>query len=256
MGLAMKVVSRWASRHNRLAIALLISCEVINGFGGVLLGANGLSNLSGVTLVLLGVLAVGVVIGVRSSAAARIAGSTYAARRWRLAVAFGSNWLLWIVLGAYWSHSVQTAAPAGTAWGSRRVVVRSDTLINPADTTIRPPVVYAKVAQEPRNSRQYIARRIGFFFLFLLGFAIWYFSMALACTIACSGYGALAALTFALGLGFLAGGGYFLGRAAESPFVPLRERPLRQRRRALRQFWLLWLVLIGIFGVSLLTCSR
>ncbi|QJD77376.1 hypothetical protein [Spirosoma rhododendri] len=251
-----KAVSRWANQHTRLAITLLIGCELTNGFGGVLLGANALNNLPGATLLLLGVLAAGLAIGVRSPAAARIVGHTYAAQRWRLAVAFGSNWLLWIVLGAYWSYSVQTAAPSGTAWGSRRVVVRSDTLINPADTTIRPPVVYAKAAQKSEKRNQYVGKRIGFFLLFLLGFATWYFSIALACTMACSGYGALAALTLSLGLGFLAGGGYFLGRALESPFVPLRERPLPQRRRALRRFWLLWLILIGTFGVSLLTCSR
>lgn len=248
----MKAVSRWANRHARLAIALLIGCEVINGFGGVLLGANTLNSLPGVILLLLGLLIVGVAIGVRSPAAARIAGPTYEARRWRLAVAFGSNWLLWLVLGAYWSHSVETATPAGTAWGSRRVVVRSDTLIDPVDTTIRPPVVYGKVAQKQRNSRQHTYKQIGFFFLFLLGLAVWYFSIALACTIACSGYGALAALTVALGFGFLAGGGYFLSRAAEHPFVPLREQPLWQRRRILRRFWLVWLLLIGVFSGLLL----
>lgn len=252
----MKAVSRWANRHTRLAIALLIGCELINGFGGVLLGANVLSDLPGVTLLLLGLLAVGMAIGVRSSAVARITGPAYDARRWRLAVAFGSNWLVWIVLGAYWSQSVQTATPAGMAWGSRRVVVRSDTLINPADTTIRPPVVYGKAAQKSGDSHRHTYKRIGFFLLFLLGFVIWYFSIALACTIACSGYSALAALTLALGIGFLAGGGYFLSRAVESPFVPLRERPLRERRRTLRRFWLLWLILTGLLAVSLLTCGR
>lgn len=252
MGFTMKAISRWASRHARLAIVLLIGCEVINGVGGVLMGANTLNDLSGVSLLLLGMLTVGLAIGVRSPAAARIAGPAYDAQRWRLAIAFGSNWLLWLVLGAYWSHSVETAAPAGTAWGYRRVVVRSDTLTDPVDTTIRSSVVYGKVAQQPGNRRQHTYKQIGFFFLFLLGVAVWYFSIVLACTITCSGYGALAALTFALGLGFLAGGGYFLSRAAEHPFVPLREQPLRQRRRILRRFWLVWLISVGIFAVSLL----
>jgi hypothetical protein len=211
-----------------------------------------LNSLPGVILLLLGVLTVGVAIGVRSPAAARITGPAYNARRWRLAIAFGSNWLLWLVLGAYWSHSVETVAPAGTAWGYRRVVVRSDTLINPADTTIQPPVVYGKVAPEPVDSRRQTYKRIGFFLLFLLGIATWYFSAALACVIACSGYGALAALTFALGLGFLAGGSYFFGRATERPLVPLRELPLQKRRQVLRRFWLVWLIAIGVFAVLLL----
>ncbi len=252
MDFTMKAVSRWASRHARLAVVLLIGCEVINGVGGVLLGASTLNSLPGVVLLLLAVLTAGVAIGVRSPAAARITGPGYSARRWRLAVAFGSNWLLWLVLGAYWSYSVETAAPAGTAWGSRRVVVRSDTLINPVDTTIRPPVVYGEMPQKSGSRKQYVVKQIGFFFLFLLGLATWYFSVALACTIACSGYSALAALTLALGFGFLAGGGYFLSRAAEYPFVPLREQSLQQRRRTLRRFWLVWLIAIGVCAVSLL----
>ncbi|GEM_PF-1439913 len=261
----MNGISRWAGRHRRLAITLLIGCEVTNALGGLLLGANTLGDWPTQALALATLSVLTGAVWLRKQAAMSSERQPYVARRWWRAGAFWSNWLLFLLIGGYWGHTVRRSSTDWAAQAGRRIVIRSDTLIKPMDTIRKPVIVrdeegyISSRSQHPNDvsqSEQQKNKRFGFVMLFLLGIFLTYASAVISCSIACSGYGALAAVTFALGLGFMAGGVYFLGRATERPIVPLREQPPKQQRRTWRRFWLSWLILVGIFSISLLTCGR
>jgi hypothetical protein len=91
--------------------------------------------------------------------------------------------------------------------------------------------------------------------LFVLSLFLMLFTTGLACNIACSGYGFFAAIVFLLGLGFLAGGIYFLGRASEREVKRLRDMAPDERRRTGRRFWLSWGLLTGLFTLLLLVSA-
>lgn len=80
-------------------------------------------------------------------------------------------------------------------------------------------IIAANTGQTERQT----GKRVGFVLLFVLSLVLLYGSVALACSIACSGYGFLAAVVYLLGLGFLAGGIFFLGRLREKPIRKLRQ---------------------------------
>lgn len=249
----MRTLSRWAHRYAGFAISLLIFCEVGNGWMGVLLGANlpiswpG-GGLAGATLVLLAG-----AIGLRFWLAPRTAGD-YVAHRRTLLAAFLTNFLLFVALGAGWEQSVVQPSGQGSVLGSRQRIIRTDTTARPTPETIRPATTPASAATVSASDKQ-TGKRIGYVLLFVLGIGLAYVSAGLACNILCSGYGFLAALTLALGLGFLAGGIFFLGRATENPLKPMRELTQPERRRSVRRFWLSWIILIGATALAILLGS-
>lgn len=245
----MKKLSRWASRHAPLAITLIILGEVVNGYSGVMLGATLLNEVS------LYILHAGIAILVSLAAGVRLLSRTNTGRfsvgRWCLFGAFLGNFLLFGLLGGLMAPRSQPHNVAVGAWGSRRVEVRADTLARP--NTLRPVKQSVTATNAARSSADGQAgKRIGYGLLFGLSFILTYLMTALACNIACSGYGFLAVVVFLLGLGFLAGGIYFLGRALDKQVTKRSDMTPDQRRRTGRRFWLSWVILIGLTVVSLL----
>ncbi|QJW88769.1 hypothetical protein HNV11_04920 [Spirosoma taeanense] len=250
----MKRLSGWASRHTHLAIGLLVIGELANAANGLLLGANLLDTVSptGLHIALIGLLTGAV--SIRIWAAGRPSFPSYRSGRLLLALAFLSNFLLFILLGGIWGQSIQTPDSSGSAFGSRRITVVSDTLALPvvqaSDSlyAVSRPVV----APAERVVKNRVGQRIGYVLLFVLGILLTYGAAALACNIACSGYGFLAAVTFMLGLGFLAGGIYFLSRSLDRELTPLQSMAKPDRKRITRRFWQSWLILIGLFCLLML----
>lgn len=246
----MKNLSQWASRHAPLAIALIILCEVVNGFNGFTLGAALLDTLPVAGLHAGVAVLVSLAVGIRRLA--RTGGGNFNFRRGCLFGAFLGNFLLFGLLGGLTAPRPQPHDVLTGAWGSRRIESRADTLVRPdsPQSTDR----LAVVQQGGRSDRQG-GKRVGFVLLFVLSLFLMYSTTGLACGILCAGYGFLAAIVFLLGLGFLAGGIYFLGRAAEKPVKRLRDMTPAERRRAGRRFWLSWGILTGIFTLLLLIAA-
>lgn len=242
----MKVLSRWAKRHAHLAIVFLIGCEVLNAFNGLLLGMNLLENWSFAGLLLLAILLGGGAVLVRLQYRTNQPYTT--ARRWIFG-AFLGNFLLFGVLGGLWAERIQSPTANQVAWGSRRAVMRSDSVVK---TDNLRPFTQANLVNQRVKADGQTGKRIGYVLLFLLSLVLAYVGAVLACNLVCSGYGVIALLTFLLGLGALAGGIFFLTRAFDGEIVPLREMDKPQRRRTLRRFWIAWLALIGVAGASLL----
>ncbi len=240
----MKSLSRWASRHPPLAIALLILCEVANGLNGLVLGSALLGNGSvgglmvGISLVLGGA----VYVRIRYDGRA----GYWVSRRYLFA-AFVSNYLLFGLVGGLMESRGQPLDMYTGARASRRLVVVAADTVAPAVDSVRVAGPAAVGKQVPSPSQT--GRRLLYVFLGLLGLVLAQFSVGLACSLSCSGYGFGAALVFLFGfLGFLVSGIYFVKRALTKRL----ERTPQERQRDGRGFGLAWLILAGIFAALFL----
>jgi hypothetical protein len=242
----MKNLSRWASRHVPLAITFIILGEVANAFSGLILGATWLDTVPVTGLNTALAILIGLAAGIRLTA--HWGAGNYRLERWCLFGAFMSNFLLFGLLGGLMAPRTQPLEVSVGAWGSQRKEIRPDTLTQ-ADTrhSVRSSITTTAVSsKEVTPSGKQTGWRIGYVLLFALSLFLTYFMTGLACAIACSGSSFLAFIVFLLGLGFLAGGIYFLGRALEKRVKKRSDMTPDERRRTGRRFWMSWLVLIGI----------
>ena len=241
----MKTLSQWASRHSHIAILLIILGELVNGFNGVLLGANLFGELPPVYLYISMLALIGltsfVLLYVKR---ANLTGIYWVGRRWLFA-AFLSNFLLFILLGGLWNQGVQTTHPSISVLGSRRSEVVRDTLA-PANSE-RSVNQLTVQASDPTDQPK--AQWGTYILLGILGILVTGFITGLACNIACAGYGFLALLTFFVGLGGYAGAVYFFSRAAQKSPKRRRDMTPDERKRDTRRFWLTWLLTIGVVTV-------
>lgn len=242
----MKKLSRWASQHSRIAIALLILCEVSNAVNGLLLGMSLLESWSAGCLLLL---ITGFVAGAffMQSQAARIARQSYRdSRRW-LFGAFMTNFLLFILLGGFWATNIPKPTFSQAAWGSRRIDVRSDTIVPQPNLNATNPAYYEpQSAIQEQPIRNQTGKRIGFVLLFLVGILLSGYAVGLACSLACAGNGLLAFMVGLLGSGIFVGSFFLLSRAFDKVIKPwpLMNRPERKRvyLRALLLLLGFWIV--------------
>jgi hypothetical protein len=246
----MKTIAYWASRHASLAIALIVLGEVINGINGIILGAAWLDTVSVATLHAGIAVVMSLAVGIRLLAASHR--GDFGFRRWCLFGAFLTTLVLSGLLGGLMAPRSQPASGISTALGIvYRVKSRADTLA-PADT-LRP-VIRDTATTDTRPVDKQGGKRAGFVLLFFLSFFLLYITTALACSIACAGYGFLALVVFLLGLGFLAGGIYFLGRAMDKQLKRRVDMAPTEKRRTGRRFWVAWGLLTGL-SVFLLLIS-
>jgi len=224
----MKYLSRWASQHVRLAVLLIISCEIANAVNGLLLGMNLLTTWPvGVLALLMIVLLAGFVYGQRRPV--RVSDVPYwTGRRW-LFGAFLGNFLLFLTLGGMWASPGQTTVGSQPVWGSSRTEMRADTLapINNAPS-VSNEAYY--VEQTAKPNRQ-VGNRVVFVLLFFAGIFLTGLLAALACQLACAGYAGYAVIVFLLGVAALGFGFQFLSRAFEKVIRPWRQMSRFERRR-------------------------
>lgn len=242
----MKNLSRWASQHGSTAIALLILCEVGNAVNGLLLGVNLLENWPAGCLLFLMVGFVAVAFFIQTQSARINKQSYWVNRKW-LFGAFMTNFLLFILLGGFWATSIQKPTFSQTAWGSRRIEVRSDTIV--PQQTLKPtnPAYYeAQSAVQEQPIRNQTGKRIGFVLLFLLGIVLSGYAVGLACSLACAGNGVVAFMVGLIGGGIFVSSFFLLSRAFDKIIKPwkLTSRPERKRvyLRALLLLLSFWIV--------------
>ncbi len=227
----MKNISRWASHHTRTAILLLILCEVGNAVNGLLLGMNLLDGWSesGLLLLIAGLLAGSFFLQTQS---VRVDSMPYwAGRRWMFG-AFMINFFLFTLLGGLWASSVQAPTTSHTAWGSREITIRSDTLVRPKEARPTNPAYYEErtaVNEQPVGNQA--GKRIVFVLLFLLGITLSGYAVGLACNIACAGNGTLAFIVALFGTGIFLGSFFLLSRAFGKVVKPWKQVNRLERRQ-------------------------
>lgn len=241
----MKNISRWASRHTRTAILLLVVCEILNAVNGILLGANLLEGwpAGGLLLIGLGLLAGVLFIYTRPDEV--IYRTYWSSRKW-LSGAYMITYLLFMGLGGLWTGQVQTPATHHTAWGNRRVAVSIDTLVPPEK---RQSVNQDYYTERPPKETNQPGKRLGYILLFLAGLVITGYAVALSCSLACAGNGVAAFLVGLLGVGTYAGAFFLLSRAIEKVIKPWKQMNRPERKRVyLRAL----LMLVGFWGFLVL----
>jgi len=227
----MKNLSSWASRHAFLAILIIISCEVLNAFNGLLLGLNLLEGWSLGSLSLLFLVLASGAIFVRSRFGA---GQPYVANRRLIFGAFLGNYLLFGALGGIWAESIQTPDTNRAAFGYRQEVSQSDTLIKPKNRRSNNQAEYYASRTEREQTGNQTGKRILYILLFLAGSFLAGLAAVLACNLACSGYGVGAVLLVLLaGSGIFVGAFLLLSRAFEKVIKPWREMTRREHGRTL-----------------------
>jgi hypothetical protein len=227
----MKNLSRWASRHSRTAIVLLILCETGNAANGLLLGMNLLESWPTAYIVILMLGFVAVALFIQTQSARLVSQSYWVIRRW-LFGAFMTNYILFTLLGGFWATSVHQSTFSQTAWGSRQIAVRSDTITPTPNLKSTNPAYYeAPAAVQEQPIKDQTGKRIGFVLLFLLGIVLSAYAVALACSLACAGNGTLAFLAALIGGGIYLSSFLLLSRAFDKIIKPwkLMTRPERKR---------------------------
>jgi len=244
----MKYLSCWASQHVRLAILLIIGCEIINAVNGLLLGMNLLDTWpSGVLVLLMVGLLAGFVYG--QTRLVCLADLPYwTGRRW-LFGAFVTNFLLFITLGGIWAGSDRASINSQPVWGSSRTEMRSDTLapINNAPSVSNEAYYAGQVAKPDRQ----VGTRIAFVLLFCAGLYLAGLSALLGCHLYCAGYAGYAVVVLSLGVIVLGFGSLFLSRAFEKVIKPWRQMNRSERRRVSIRALLIMLIMLGLLLLGL-----
>ncbi len=242
----MKTLSRWASHHVRMAVVLLVLCEVLNALNGILLGANLLEGWPAGSLLLLMIGLLAGVVFIHTRPVEVLYKTYWTSRKW-LFGAFMSTYLLFVVLGGLWAGQVQTSITYPTAWGIRQVAAPIDTLVQPGK---RQSVNQDYYTEAPQKATDQTGKRLGFILLFLAGLVIAGYAVGLACNLTCAGNGTAAFLVGLLGTGILAGGFFFLSRAFGKVIKPWKEMIRPERKRVYLRALLL---LLGFFGLMILS---
>ncbi len=242
----MKHLSRWASQHARLAILLIIGCEIVNAVNGLLLGMSLLAAWpTEVLALLMAVLLAGFMYG-QTRLVGMAAVSYWTGRRW-LFGAFTVNFLLFMTLGGIWASPGHTLRGSQPVWGSSRIELRSDTLA-PVNRTPSVSNEGYYVEQTAKPNRQ-TGTRIAFVLLFFAGLFLAGVSASLACQLTCAGYGGYAVIIALVGFVAFGFGFQFLSRAFEKVIRPWRQMSRPERRRVnLRAL----LLMLGLYAAALL----
>ncbi len=242
----MKTLSRWASRHAFLAILIIVCCEVLNAFNGLLLGLNLLKGwpLGSLLLLFLALLGGAILVRTRFSA-----GQTYAANRLFIFGAFLGNFFLFGVLGGLWTESIETPDTSRAVFGYRQEVSQSDSLIKPKNRRSNNQADYYADRTERDRAGNQTGKRILYVLLFLAGISLAGLAAGLACNLVCTGYGVGAFFVLLLGTGIFLASFLVLSRAFGKVIKPWREMDRRERGRT----WLRALYLfLGFWALTAL----
>ena len=250
----------WASRNIPIAITAIVLIEITKFWLGFHIGKNAFPAFSSNSLSIVAIL-IGTSVFVaqnyfKPEAATKTrqaAFSTFAKGNFLI---FTASFLLSVLVGNQWSRIEN---PAVMAEVSAKLVEESSTKIN-ADSLIS--VIEAEQlakeikAQQTKEKKNDGMQRLGYFALFLLSLVLTYLAVAVACGIACSGYGIIAVLVLLLGLGILGGGVYFLLKVFRNGQIKKwREMDKSERKRERKRYFLSLLIAIGSLAVILIAGS-
>ena len=227
-------VARWASQHARPAILAIVLCELTNVCIGIAVGSALLAGLLPLQLlVLIGSAFVvrTLILQYQKTEFQHLHSTTRFLFQKRIFVSlFCLNLWIYTLGGAALGSMVQSPQPTSSLHSSMTVV-----------TSEQRPNFSKKLSPKEEDRKAKSSNegllRLGYILLFVAGVALAYISAILACNLACAGIGWAAVAVLLLGLGILAGGFYFLGRAIDKNMKPFKEMTADERKREKRRYW-------------------
>ncbi|AYQ32830.1 hypothetical protein [Runella sp. SP2] len=247
-------VARWASQHSRLAILLIVLCELTNACIGITAGSALLAGLLPLQLlVLIGSAFVirTLILKFHKTEFQHLRSSTRFLFQKRIFVSlFCLNLWIYTLGGAVLGSMVQSPQPTSSLHSSMTVVTSEQYPDFSKKTSPK------EEEKKPKSSNEGLIR-LGYILLFVAGVALSYIGALLACNLACAGIGWAAVAVLLLGLGIMAGGFYFLGRAIDKNMKPFKEMTPDERKREKRRYWrtALGTVLVTAFLILLSALS-
>ncbi|GAA4418240.1 hypothetical protein GCM10023187_51470 [Nibrella viscosa] len=236
-------LAQWAYHHPVSARILLITLELTNAALGLLLGANAWADVfrngtppAGL-LATMTILLAGAVYWIRFIYFT--AGRPLRSKHHYQYALFVANFLLYTTLGGIGAQRAEVFHPSGSVGGSKEVRYEATNPTSPAAPETSDHRVERPEAKAPTDSDR-TATRVGYVLLFLAGLVLAYGAAALACNLACAGYGFASVMVLLLGTGILAGGAYFFGRAVDKNMKFYRDMTPEERKREKRRFFRTW----------------
>ena len=252
----------FASRHPKVAAGLIILSECTNAVLGLLLGSSLLADQPGwyLSFLLGGLVLVRFQFG--RYIALRLPDLVSTQRFWfqkhSYAVMFLINFLAYGVAGGISGRTILHPEPSVSVTSERSstfsILSEKDTLAAVSSTQPISQTVVALSTEKPHTGT-----KIAYVLLFLASIPLFILSSRLACSLVCSEQGFAAVFVSLLGLGVLAGGFYFLGRALDKNMKPYKQMTTAERKREGRRFGRTLLgTVIGllIFALSASAISR
>lgn len=239
----MKKLSVWAKANTAKAIGLFVLIEITRVLLGFWIGRQLQLSLSafevGLAVILIAAIYFGTDTWRRTRGGEKL---SYTGSRKMIAVGMTCSLLLAIVAGDSYSernrrHIDDIRLSMCSQGGSSAIPV-----VLKYDETAKQQ--YTNVAPEKDFRSGWARTRC--FLLFVLGLALTYFGVALACGLACSEMAVLAVLVIIVVAGIYGGAFYFLFRGLRKNYVPWREMTRQERKRE----WLKY-VIITISAVVL-----
>jgi hypothetical protein len=236
---------------------LIICIELVNAAIGTALGASAWDHFSRPQASSGGFLQVNIILLICLVFFIRYFTQTFVKsrrhKRLYIYALFCLNFIAYILVGGIGAERVSTFHPSG-GLGSKEVrSVYMYDWTKPAPA-VAPSQERAPVPASARRGSSLGGTRVGYFFLFILGLILAYGAAAIACNLACSGYGVGAVMVLLLGTGILAAGIYFLGRALDRNLKLYRDMTREERKREGRRYRRTWLgVAIGLGLLFLLS---
>lgn len=248
------LLAAYANRHPRFAAGLIIFSELTNAAIGLMLGSALLANQSGpsLSLVLIGLM--GVRVAFQRYRSARLfdlpLGERFSFQKNSFAFLFLINFLAYGLAGGISGRAVLHPEPAvsvaGENFRSYAETSQKDTLITSSSTKpTRPSVAHS-------DEKPSAGTKIGYVLLFAVGVFLSFGAAGLACRLACANQGILAVFVILLGLGILAGGVYFLGRALTPDMKRYKDMTKAERKREGRRYFRILLATVGVTLASFL----
>ncbi|KAA9346286.1 hypothetical protein [Larkinella humicola] len=229
----------FASRHPKVAAGLIILSECTNAVLGLLLGSSLLADQPGwyLSFLLGGLVLVRFQFG--RYIALRLPELVSRERFWfqkhSYAVLFLINFLAYGIAGGISGRTIIHPEPSVSVASERSssfsVSSEKDTLA--AVSSTQPT---SQTAVSPSTEKPHTGTKIAYVLLFLASIPLFILSSRLACSLACSNQGFAAVFVILLGLGVLAGGFYFLGRALDKTMKPYKQMTASDRKREGRRF--------------------
>lgn len=236
-------ISKWASKNIVLSVGLIILFQFLQIFLGIKIGRGLFQSITSYELTILCIFLFSLIFtlqkrfGVLYKEISKI--QIYRSKLRYNVLIFLSTFIFSLAFGAH-LNSLENP--------SRNIQLSATEHHNNTDSTTH--VLIQKALEKQKvnaathtETTKDTGKRLIYFFLFLLSLVFTYLIAVMACSLACSGYGAVAILVLLLGQGVLGSGIYFFLKIFRKGFIKKwKELDIKEKKKERKRYWLTLLI--------------